>query len=111
MDYYFRKHLSIEESVKTIAKELITDAVSECSSDLLSHQEIVHSVRKKCKRIRALLRIVRPQIGSSYKNENIFFRDIARKLSDTRDRHILSETLIKLKMPLIMKISSRTLRT
>ena len=98
MDYYFRKHISVQESVKLIAKDLIIEAISECNSVLLSNHEIVHSVRKKCKRIRALLRIVRPQIGSSYKPGNIFFRDIGRKLSCIRDQHVLSETLDKLRV-------------
>ena len=52
---------------------------------------------KRCKRIRGLLRIVRPCIGEIYKKENQYYRDLARKLSVSRDQHAAIETLSKLK--------------
>ena len=57
----------------------------------------VHETRKCLKRIRALLRLVRPGLDETvFETENARFRDIARVLAPARDKDILSETLAKL---------------
>ncbi len=59
-----------------------------------SRDETVHEVRKSFKKIRAVLRMVRPAIGeAAYRTENICFRDAARPLTTVRDAKILVETL------------------
>jgi len=45
---------------------------------------VIHEVRKSFKQIRGMLRVVRDGI-SYYKNENVFFRDQGREISDIRD--------------------------
>lgn len=47
--------------------------------------ETVHSVRKRCKKLRGLLRLVRPSLGKRYRVENVRYRDAARMLSTLRD--------------------------
>ncbi|NJM55271.1 MAG: CHAD domain-containing protein [Verrucomicrobiae bacterium] len=55
---------------------------------------IVHSTRKCMKKLRALLRMVRPGLSTGvFERENARFRDIARQLSDLRDSHVLVATL------------------
>lgn len=49
----------------------------------------VHEVRTCCKKLRGLLRIVRPRLGDVYRQENAFFRDAARKLSAARDAAVV----------------------
>lgn len=57
----------------------------------------IHETRKCLKRIRALLKLVRPGLDDSvYKTENARYRDIARLLSPARDTDIIGETLVKL---------------
>lgn len=96
MKYQFLLNSTIEHSVKRIAREIVTGAIADSKSPKLRDYEKIHEVRKKCKRMRGLLRIVRPQIGGTYKKENIFFRDLARKLSVARDQHVILESLEKL---------------
>ena len=96
MSFQLDLKTSVEESVKGIASQVIESAVSDCSSKELNDHEKIHLVRKKCKRIRALLRIVRPSIGETYKSENIFYRDLGRKLSEARDIQVFIETLNKI---------------
>jgi CHAD domain-containing protein len=55
--------------------------------------ESVHDARKRCKKIRALSRLVRPAIGDAYHRTNEAFRDAARELSAIRDAQVLVETL------------------
>ncbi len=57
----------------------------------------VHEVRKCIKRIRAVLRLVRDDIGmQKYRKENFFFRDINRNMSELRSINVNIETLVKL---------------
>jgi CHAD domain-containing protein len=57
----------------------------------------VHEARKCLKRIRALLRLVRPALGErSFRRENASFRETAALLAHARDNEILLETVQKL---------------
>jgi len=50
----------------------------------------VHEIRKALKRIRAVLRLVRWDIGEElYQSENMRFRDLSRQLSEVRDYHVV----------------------
>jgi hypothetical protein len=44
----------------------------------------VHQVRKLCKKLRGLIRLVRPEFDN-FQKEDEFFRDAARELSYVRD--------------------------
>ena len=55
--------------------------------------EVVHDVRKRCKRVRALLRLVRDKLGEDvYHRENRVLRDAARVLSPVRDAAVLIQS-------------------
>jgi CHAD domain-containing protein len=61
-----------------------------------SRDEAVHEARKCCKKVRALLRLVRPVVSEGcYRYENLAFRDAARPLSEVRDAKSLVETVDK----------------
>ncbi len=52
--------------------------------------EVVYNVRKRCRRVRALLRLVRADVGDDvYRRENRALRDAARVLSPVRDAAVL----------------------
>ena len=56
--------------------------------------EHVHGVRRTTKRLRAVLRLVRDDIGEdSYRHNNKVLRDVARKLSAVRSATVRVETL------------------
>jgi CHAD domain-containing protein len=82
---------SPQEAVRRIADEQVQRALREIDDSDLSAGETIHQVRKRCKKVRGLLRLVRPAFDG-YKFENTAFRDIARPLSDLRDAHALIET-------------------
>jgi CHAD domain-containing protein len=54
----------------------------------------IHEIRKSIKRIRAVLRMIRDEIGySSYYRENVFYRDLSRNLSEIRNFEVLSGSI------------------
>ena len=53
----------------------------------------VHEARKSCKEIRALLRLVRPQMGKAeFQQRQMFYKSIAAKLSGNRDAMVRKKT-------------------
>jgi CHAD domain-containing protein len=90
--YRFEPDETVTDGVRRIAAEQIDKAVKELTDDELSRHEGVHQARKRFKKIRAVLRLVRPAISETYQAENAWFRDEARRLSRVRDAAALIET-------------------
>lgn len=90
MPYRIRKRESIQESVRKVALEQIDKAIGEIVDEQLDRHATVHQVRKRCKKMRGLIRLVRPQFDD-YQRENEFFRDTARGLSYVRDAQSMIE--------------------
>jgi CHAD domain-containing protein len=57
----------------------------------------VHEARKRIKEARALLRLVRRDLGDDYVVENTWLRDAAHSLTGARDAEAMIETLEKLR--------------
>jgi CHAD domain-containing protein len=81
--------------VRRIVDEEIDQAVAELRGETDGTRDAeVHAARKRCKRLRALLRLVRDVLGDeTYRRENTAIRDAARVLSPVRDAQVLVNTL------------------
>lgn len=89
MSYHFKKSdKTAQASVRRVALDQIDSALAEIDGTELTLEQIVHQVRKRCKKLRALTRLVRPGL-SDYPRENAVFRDLARMLSGVRDQDVL----------------------
>lgn len=95
MSYRFATNEAVEAGIKRMAREQIDKALTEIVTQKLSHHRRVHQVRKRCKKVRALARLVRPALGDQYAGINGHFRDLARPLSDLRDAHALVEAFVE----------------
>ena len=85
MSYQLEIAEPIDVGVRRIAEELIEDAIARIEAPERDRHETVHEVRKNCKKLRGLLRLIRPQVPDLYKAENKYFRDAAASLSGVRD--------------------------
>lgn len=85
MAYRLTRDASVAEEIKRIAREQIDKALAEVDNPELDVHATIHQVRKRCKKIRGLLRLVRPAIGKTYRRENRAYRDAAAALSGLRD--------------------------
>ena len=57
-------------------------------------QEAIHDTRKALKRLRALVRLLRAELGErQYKREHAILRDAARRLAGARDAEVMVGTL------------------
>jgi len=86
------------EGVRRIVCEQIDGAMQELGDGRRNQHKAIHSARQRCKRVRAVLRLVRSDLGDHYGAENVSFRDIARGLSDVRDAEAVIEALDKLQL-------------
>jgi CHAD domain-containing protein len=98
MSFQLRPEESLRKSLRRIVRNQMDGILEELTG---SHNgprdEAVHEARKSLKKIRAVLRLVRPVIGEKrYRRENTCFRDAGRPLTEVRDARILIETLDKL---------------
>ncbi|MFA5898383.1 MAG: CHAD domain-containing protein [Hyphomicrobium sp.] len=96
MAFRFKLGEPFDDGTKRIAAEQIERA-QRLLNDNGDQATSVHETRKSLKRLRALLRLVRPAMGEdAFKEENARLRDIGLSLSGARDRHVLFETVDKL---------------
>lgn len=77
--------------VRRIALSQIDAAIGEIDDQDLDVHETVHQVRKRCKKLRGLIRLVRPAF-TDYKAENARFRAAASSLSALRDTQAMIES-------------------
>ncbi|WP_075219931.1 CHAD domain-containing protein [Acuticoccus yangtzensis] len=80
---------TLQDAVRRVARSQIRRALEEAAatSDLAT---AVHRVRRRTKKLRGLVRLVRPGLAD-YGDKNATFRDAARRLSTVRDAAVLLE--------------------
>ena len=86
---------SMGEGFVRIAREQIDKAIAIAEDAGQAPAKRVHEARRRAKKLRALLRLVRPDF-SDYAAENAFVRDAARGLSAARDTKVAEDTLDRL---------------
>ncbi|MGP1384289.1 MAG: CHAD domain-containing protein [Thainema sp.] len=95
MSYRFKKQEAVPIGIKRIADEQIESSIHQLTRSIKANRdEAIHSARKHFKKLRALVRLLRDDVGhDAYKQENVCFRDAGRELSDVRDAQVRVETL------------------
>lgn len=91
MGYRLRRAESVIQGVKRIAREQLDRALTDIENPEIDRHEAVHQIRKRFKKIRGLMRLVRPSFEKTYERENARFRDAAQNLSAVRDAQSLIE--------------------
>ena len=94
MSYRLESGETLPDGIKRMAKEQIDQALEQLQRTPEGPNEGVHDARKRFKKIRAVLRLVRDEIGEDvYQAENVCFRDAGRRLAAGRDSYVMVETV------------------
>ena len=110
MAYRFKLGEPVPEGIKRIVGEEIEAAARHLSGQGESDRdEAIHEARKSVKKIRGVLRLVRPELGEVYRTDNARFRDIGRQLSQFRDAGASIETFDALRKRYRGEMDGRTL--
>src|SRR5262249_26458757 len=98
MSFQFKPDESIKRGIRRMARKQLDKAIEELTGQGgVRRDEVVHDVRKRCKRLRGLLRLVRDGLGDArYREENVCLRDAARPLTEVRDARVLVDVLDRL---------------
>ncbi|MDE3084798.1 MAG: CHAD domain-containing protein [Verrucomicrobiota bacterium] len=97
MPFRLEPHEPLAAGVARVAAEQIDRAIAEAQTSRRPLRERIHQVRTRCKKIRALLRLLRPYGEAMYKRENVWFRDRARPLSASRDADMMIENFDRIR--------------
>jgi CHAD domain-containing protein len=93
VSYHLRPGERVPAEVKRIVREEIESAVRQLSGKgEADRDEAIHEARKNVKKIRGVLRLMRPELDEIYGRENPFFRDVGLRLSQFRDAGAMLET-------------------
>jgi len=95
MAFRLKPHKSPTGEIVRIARRQIDRAAAEAGATGRATERI-HQGRTRCKKIRALLRLIRPHDEKFYRRENLRFRDAARPLSVLRDAEVMLASLDRL---------------
>lgn len=90
MGFGFTRQGAIGKQVRAIAGEQISKALAECRALDSDLDKTVHGLRRRCKKLRGLLRLIEPRF-KKFAAENRAFRDAANGLAGTRDAAVMVE--------------------
>lgn len=92
MSFSIQRGEAIENAIRRIAKEQTGKAIQELKNFEIDPFERAHQVRKRCKKIRGLIRLVRPAFEKTYQQENAWYRDSAKRVAFLRDSQVVLDT-------------------
>jgi hypothetical protein len=85
----------VDEIFRTIALSQLDEALADLDRGDGDGRSVVHEARRRCKKLRGLLRLVRP-VFPDFATENGAVRDAAAMLSHLRDAEVLHQTVADL---------------
>jgi CHAD domain-containing protein len=98
MAYRLQRGEAVPEGLRRIAHEELSSAAGLLrNATVRSRDDAIHEARKSVKKVRAILRLMRGELGRTYTIENRRLRDLARRLSVYRDATVMIETLDQLR--------------
>ena len=85
----FHRHETLDRGLTRIAGEAIEGAVGHLTDSTADAVTRVHEIRKRCKEVRAVLRLGKYGLDGDYGVLNAAFRDVGRELASTRESDAL----------------------
>ncbi len=98
MGYELNREETVSGNVTRILREELSAAIASLEKPGDDKETTIHSVRKRIKKIRALLRLVRSDMDEeTFRGENLRYRNIGNLMSHLRDATVMINTLDKLR--------------
>src|SRR3569623_648211 len=85
----------VDAALRAIALDQLDETLADLSAPSDAGRSIVHEARRRCKKLRGMLRLVRPAFPD-FEVENGAIREAAKGLSHLRDAEVLHQTLAAL---------------
>jgi CHAD domain-containing protein len=95
--FRLKKNEAASAGIRRIVSEEIDEAIKLVEDEKTDPAETIHELRKHFKRMRAVVRLVRDELGDEiYRRENGVLRDLGRRLSPARDAAVRVSALDRL---------------
>jgi CHAD domain-containing protein len=92
MAYRFKAKESVPDGIRRIVHEEVEDATNQLTNGKgPKRDEAIHEARKSIKKIRGAIRLMQPELGKIYNEENARLGEIGRRLSEIRDAEAIIE--------------------
>ena len=96
MPYHLKHHESLPDGMKRVVREELDTAIDMLRGKTkATRNDAIHEARKSIKKVRAVFRLLRDDLGAFYGRENARLRDAGRTLSEIRDADALIESFDK----------------
>jgi CHAD domain-containing protein len=92
MAFAFKARSAVSTQVRSIAAGQVEKALASAKTGEEDFDATVHGLRRRCKKLRGLLRMVEPHLAG-FKPANAAIRDAADLLGGARDARVMVETL------------------
>jgi len=110
MAYRLKSKESVPEGIKRVVKEEFDAGLEQLNGKSRANRdEAVHEARKSVKKIRAVLRLMRPELDGAYDAQIGRLRTVGRKLSEFRDAGAIVETFDALREKYQDKLTKHSL--
>jgi CHAD domain-containing protein len=97
MTFHIRRHEPLAAGLRRIAREQVCRVLADSADSQCPLDEKIHSLRARCKKLRALLQLPGPLMGGSvYRAEDSRLREAGKRLGALRDAQVRAETLAQL---------------
>jgi CHAD domain-containing protein len=108
--YRLKSGEPVPAGIRRVVLEEIASAAAQLSGKAKARRdERIHEARKSVKKIRGVLRMMRPELGDIYRTENTRMRNVGRKLSQFRDAGAIIETFDALREKYRGELGGRSL--
>lgn len=94
MAFRLKSHEELPDAIRRIVLEQIDDSLEQLTKAAPQQRDqAIHSARKSIKKIRGVLKLIRPELGAAYRKENAELREAGRGLSELRDAGAMLEVV------------------
>jgi CHAD domain-containing protein len=93
MTFHLLQQEDISDGLRRIADEQIGIAIEHIDDSAMPLPMKVHSLRKRCKKMRGLLRLAKPLMGEALEVEEQRFREAANHVAANRDADVYAKTI------------------
>jgi CHAD domain-containing protein len=80
------KSPALQKEFLRISNQIISQSLNDISDDTKENDELVHTLRKRVKNVRTILKLLRKEVGEEfYKKNNFLLRDLNRRSASIRN--------------------------
>ena len=106
MGYRIKNGETLQIALQRISLELLETSLGMLNDPTANRDVAIHEVRKVCKKVRAILWLIRDEIdGKTYRADNIHFRTLSALVAPARDSYLTWLAVQNMELPSDVKAS------